>query len=76
MYSDAKDLIKGVDNDLNRVLDRGSGVINKVVDKTADVINNGQTVIGGTVSNLGQSLSNPLMIGGLAIAAILLIKKW
>ncbi len=71
IYNDAKQLISG-DADLNHVLDRGSHTIDNMVGKTGEVIQSGQEVIGSTISNTAESLSNPLVIGGLAALAFLL----
>ncbi len=75
VYADAKQFIGSADNDLNRVLDRGSKTIDNIVNKGGAVIQSGQQVIGSTVSNAAQSLSSPLVIGGVAVLAFILLKK-
>lgn len=75
LYGDGKSLIRGIDRDLNRVLDRGTETINNVVHESGQVIQGGQKTIGSTISNLGESLSMPLVIGIAIVGGILLLKK-
>ncbi len=74
VYGDGKKLVVGVDHDVNKVLNRGSHTIDNLVNKRGEVIQSGQQVIGKTVGGLGESLSMPLVAGGVVLA-FLLFKK-
>ncbi len=63
VYSDAKSLVGGLNDDLNKVLDRGSHTIDNIVDKGSIVIQSGQKEIGSAVKGTAESLSMPLVIG-------------
>ena len=75
VYNDGKSALNAINEDVNKVLDRGSKTIDNIVNKGAEVIQTGQKEIGGTVSNLGQSLSTPLVVGGGIFLALMLLKK-
>lgn len=75
VYTDAKSVVTGLNEDINKVLDRGTHTIDNLVNRGGEVIKSGQQVIGSTVSNTAQSLSMPLVIGGLALFGILVLKK-
>lgn len=64
VYNDAKALT-------NKVIDKESEFANNIVNKGADVIKKGEDTIGGIAS----SLSMPLIIGGCAVLAFLVLKK-
>ncbi len=85
VYSDARKLVSGANDDVNKILDRGSHTIDSVIGKTAAVITTGQQEIGtsvrslghdagGAVQGLGQSLSTPMLVLG-GIAAFFLLNK-
>lgn len=57
VYNDAKDLVKGY-----------GATVTHIIDKGADVVSGGLKTAGDTVSNLGQSLSMPLLLVGGAAA--------
>lgn len=75
VYSDAKTLVGGLNNDFNKVLDRGSHTLDNIVDQSATVMQSGQKVIGSTFSSVGESLSMPLVIGAGLFGFLMLSKK-
>lgn len=66
----------------NKIVDGGfkflngqTQIIAKAIDKGGDVLMRGETVLGGTVSNVASSLSMPLLIGAGILGGFLLIRK-
>lgn len=64
VYHDAKDAITGYGN-----------IIGKVIDKGSQVIDTGIVTAGGTIKSLGDSLSMPLIVLGLGVAAFSIMKR-
>ena len=64
IYTDTKSVVKGVGDTVTHIIDKSSDTVKSVIDGAKGVITNGQNVIGGTVSNVGQSLSMPLVLLG------------
>lgn len=64
LHTDARDFVGAYNKTVNQVINKGGDLAHDVVKTT-----------GSTVSNLGQSLSMPLLLVGGAAALFLLMKK-
>lgn len=64
VYNDAKGLLKSGQDNVGKLIDKTANLSDKIVDKASD-----------TVLGVSSNLSMPLVIGGMAVLAILLLKK-
>jgi phage-related protein len=74
IYQDAKAAIPVVYNDIKSGIQSYGATITHLIDKGADVVKGSIDKVGDTVSNLGQSLSMPLLLVGGA-AALYFLRK-
>jgi len=67
--------VNNVYNDAKTYLFNAQGIIGGTVQNTFKTVDNVVNTAGGTISNLGNSLSMPLVIGCAIVGGILLLRK-
>lgn len=75
VYTDVKKFVSGAGNLVEHTIDSSKSIVTDVVHSAKDVIENGQKVIGTTISNTASSLSMPLVIGAGLFGYFMLTKK-
>lgn len=75
VYGDAKKVVSNIGNTIAHIVDRSQDSVDKVIGGGERVLTNAQNVIGDTTKGLGQSLSMPLVLGGLGALFLIMQKK-
>ena len=64
LHKDVQSLVKGANHDLNKVIDKQSGLANNLINTT-----------GSTLDSLGSSLMLPLLLIGGGLVVFMVMKK-
>ena len=75
VYDTAKSVVTTLHDDVVGYAKGVKDVATTAINETSGVIKHGETAISGAVENIGKSLTMPLIIGAVAIAGVMFLKK-